>query len=151
MSIWVCFPQGVRRLYLCLLSMSHWLLHGVYGQNELVSLNGNFGMSDKVNVPQAGPEGSIRMAPRVPVSRSSQKKSTLTSPALAEAASPWVCLGQCHSSTGDMHFQYPPTGRLPGWAIHWEFRLGVFHGPVCDGCQLGLACEARMCPLHPEG
>lgn len=70
------FPQGVCRLYLGLLSISHCLVHGKQGQNEPVSLNGKVWASDKAGGPHMGREGNARMSPKVFVSRSFPKKSS---------------------------------------------------------------------------
>lgn len=61
-AVGLIFPQGVCRLYLGLLSISHWLLHGEHGQKELVSLTGNLRMSDKASATHLGKEGSNRTA-----------------------------------------------------------------------------------------
>lgn len=68
------FPQGICRLYLGLLSISHCLVHGEQGQNEPVSLNGKVWASDKAGGPHMGREGSTRMSPKVFVSRSFPKE-----------------------------------------------------------------------------
>lgn len=97
-------PPLVYRLQLGLLSISPWLLLGEQGQKELVSLNGNVGMSDKASVPQVGKEGSNRAVPEILIPRFLHKEVHFDLSYTCTEVS--VC--QQQSGAGDVHLQYPP-------------------------------------------
>lgn len=108
--------RGVYRLQLGLLSISPWLLLGQQGQKELISLNGNVGMSDKESVPQVGKEGSNRAVPEILIPRSLHKEVHLDLSYTCTEVS--VC--QPRSGAGDVHLQFPQSRKLLEQAIGLE-------------------------------
>lgn len=99
-------------------------MHGAQGQNELVSLNGNLGMSDKASAVLMGYQERSE-APKVFVSRSFPR----------EAVSQWVSVCQSQGGTGDLHLQYPIIEKVPrgchlfGGSIYYFMAPWLLTGP----------------------
>lgn len=119
-SAWVYFSPGCLQTIFGIVELKPRLLHEEQGLNELISLNGNFWISDKVGDLQVGKRGSNRTAPEVLISRSCHREGHIDLSHTCKSSNP---VGFCWADL-EWHWccasSVSPSSRLMGWAIHWE-------------------------------